>query len=91
MVRSEQVRTFFILLNLRKPNLRSSLSQLSAPELVTAEAQMFKTRERETIDYLWEGLMENISILNFIKLIIILTFSKLSVSATFSEHLRLDT
>ena len=32
---------YFIVLNLRKPNLRSSLSQLSAPELVTAGAQMF--------------------------------------------------
>ena len=32
---------FFKVLNLRKPNLRSSLSQLSDPELVTAGAQMF--------------------------------------------------
>ena len=32
---------YFIVLNLRKPNLRSSLSQLSAQELVIAGARMF--------------------------------------------------
>ena len=32
---------YFIVLNLRKPNLRSSLSQLSDPELLIAGAQMF--------------------------------------------------
>ena len=35
------MRTFFILLDLRKPNLRSSLSKLSAQELVIAGALMF--------------------------------------------------
>ena len=46
---------YFIVLNLRKPNLRSSLSQLSAAELVIAGAQMFFLAFRITLARVSEG------------------------------------